>query len=149
MAKEQSIEKQIRSLITNECANHFSKCDNTNNYCCLEWTKDLQCIYFQTEPEQQRCGYFEESVLSLSEELKVIYNLKYIENINLTTKQQKEIKQDIDWANRPRKKCGNCGEIFPAKSNRQKLCDKCGILKRKEKERERQAELRKNKKAKI
>jgi hypothetical protein len=145
--KEQTVLKQVQQLINKECANYFYKCDEVTSYCCREWTKDLSCIYFQPEPEFDRCKYFEETCLPLSEEIKIIYNLKYIDKVDLTSKQQREIKQEIDWVNRPRRKCENpeCGEIFPAKSNRQKLCDSCGILKRKEKEKMRQAGIRKNK----
>jgi hypothetical protein len=146
--KEQTVLKQVQQLINKECANYFFKSDDTSHYCCKEWTKDLSCIYFQAEPEFERCKYFEDVVLPMSEEIKIIYDLTYIDNVSLTSKQQREIKQEIDWANRPRRKC-ECGEIFPAKSNRQKLCDSCGILKRKEKERDRQTEIKKNKRSMV
>lgn len=144
MAKEQSIEKQIRSLITNECANHFSKCDNTNNYCCLEWTKDLSCIYFQQEPEYQRCSYFEESVLLLSEELKVIYNTQIDSDRKLTDFERKEIRENL--FNKNKKICTICNKEFSPKSNRQKYCDICSNKIKKDKERNRYIEKKINKK---
>lgn len=91
--KEQSIEKQIQQLIKDECANYFFKCDNKSNYCCQEWTKDLQCIYFQTELEQQRCGYFESAVLPIDGVLMAKYHSwldidikDYVKNVCLKCK---------------------------------------------------------------
>lgn len=154
LAKEQSVQKQIQQLISKQCAGHFNTSITVNenkeheilNYCCHEWTEDKSCIYFQIESEHQRCNYFEEYVLPLSQEIKIIYELQYIDNISLTKKQQREIKDDLIWANKVRKKCEMCGEIFPAKSNRQKYCDNCSLIVRKDKERNRQTELRRNKK---
>ena len=59
------------------------------------------------------------------------------ESGQLSNKDIKEIKDNAEWANKPRVKCKNCGDVFPANSNRQKYCGKCKKIVRKEKLKER------------
>jgi len=127
--KEQTVLKQVQQLINKECANYFYKSDDTPNYCCKEWTKDLLCVYFQSEPEFERCKYFEDAVLPTSEIIDTIYRTQMDISRALTSEEQKEIKYNIN--NKNMIKCDTCGDMFSAKSNRQKNCEMCGnIIKR-------------------
>ena len=127
---------ELRRFVKDECANYFLNSDNISNYCCLENTQDYTCTYYlnlneesESQNNNNRCGYFEKNVLPMNKDFEVLYNAQIINNDGnkLTSKQQKELKEDMKWAFKKRKKCEreNCDTIFPANSNRQKYCDKC------------------------
>ena len=90
--KEQTVLKQVQQLIKDECANYFYRSDKVTSYCCKEWTNDLACVYFQTEPEFEHCTYFKNNVLPLSEVVETIYKTQMDISRDLTSEEQKEIK---------------------------------------------------------
>ena len=100
-------------MIKDECAGYYVK----NNYC---WYKDKMCIFYSGIKDDNLpfCKYFEKGVLPIKPNLEVDY------------KEERDL-----FINRVvvlRKKCERCGEKIEANSNRQKYCDKCKKIKRKE-----------------
>jgi hypothetical protein len=103
----------IIKLIKHECANYFPDSGGSGsikNYCCIT---DRNCIYF--DDDSGRCNYFESSVLPLDPELQ----FKYREERRLSN-------QDLQ------KICKQCREPFTPKSRKQKYCDNCIEIRRKE-----------------
>ena len=77
-----------------------------------------------------RCKYFENGVLPLEDGLE----RDYLEERNLSVLLNRKAK--------PKVKCEKCGTPFDANSNRQKLCEKCRKIVKREQARERQRKLR-------
>lgn len=74
-------QKKLENFIKLECANHFNNSDGISNYCCTENTENYTCVYFsESETQNNRCGYFETSVLPIDTDLKYLYELQYIYN---------------------------------------------------------------------
>jgi len=114
---------KVKSLIKNECAGYHTE----NNYCC---TKDGTCVFFEDNKELPSCKYFEEGVLPLDEDLEREYRIERKMELPENRKAKSKVK------------CERCGEPFNANSNRQKLCERCRKIVRKEQARERQSKLR-------
>lgn len=112
--------KDLKSLITNECANYSSN----NNYCCLEQYRDNKCIYFLPDEEKPRCGYFEKCVLPLDIGLKEVY-YRELQEEKLTKNERQEIMKEVKERNKIKLLCEKCGREFTANSNRQKYCKEC------------------------
>ena len=112
------------ALIKSDCANYFPDSGGKGtikNYCCLI---DKTCIYFG---DSGRCNYFETSVLPLNPELEFKY--KSTQGMNVLTLQ---------------KSCKQCLNMFIPKSNKQKYCDDCIEVRRRE-----QSKLRMRSKRKV
>ena len=100
----------LLSLIRNECANYFSSLNSIKNYCCLT---DKTCVYFSEN--KPRCKYFEEAVLPLDKDLEYKY------------KQERKLSDSIIQAS-----CKNCSRQFIRKSKKEKYCDECKQVRKKQ-----------------
>ena len=118
------VERSIKKLVTDECANHSRVLNGIRDYCCTERSATKQCIYFTSEGS--RCKYFENYVLPLDNALQVAYREDRIEQ-----KQEANIKD-----------CIECGKALVIKSNRQKYCDGCARKINSEKSRKRMEKFR-------
>lgn len=112
------IESDIKILIKKECANYFLDSGGgqpkIKNYCCLD---DTSCLYY-SEEEKPSCIYFENSVLPLEPELQFNYRKEFqLEHRSL------------------QKTCKQCGKLFIPKSKKQKYCEECITVRRKEQNR--------------
>lgn len=96
---------KIKKLIKDQCASY-----NTQDNFCFQY--DKTCLFFT---DNERCKYFEESVLPIDSELEQKYWDKHDDVVRTTQKAKPK----------SRIKCQRCGAIFEANSNRQKYCDKC------------------------
>lgn len=121
--------KNLKQFIKNECANYCGDLNSTKDYCCLEKFPNNKCIYF-TNIEHPRCAYFEECVLPLDADLQTVYyaaqeqgKLSKQEMINLINSTKFEVI------------CGRCGKTFYTNNAKQKYCDLCSIMVRREKNR--------------
>jgi len=100
----------LLSLIRNECANHFSIQCSIKNYCCLT---DKTCVFFlENKP---RCKYFEESVLPIKKDLEYKY------------RRGRNLRELIIQAS-----CKNCSRLFIRKSKKEKYCDECKQVRKKQ-----------------
>lgn len=107
---------KLKRIIKKECANYFTGQNSINHYCCIV---DGVCLFFGDE-ENERCNYFEEGVLPLDGDLE----REYYSELNIDC----EIKGDKP---KPRIRCKRCGKHIEANSNRQRYCEKCKkIIKR-------------------
>ena len=100
----------LLSLIRNECANYFSIQCSIKNYCCLT---DNTCVYFSEN--KPHCKYFEESVLPIKKDLEY----KYRQERNLC-----ELVIQVS--------CKNCSRLFLRKSRKEKYCDECKQVRKKQ-----------------
>ena len=112
--RERSIQVRVRALISEECENYQGGSNGVANYCWMRETSNHGACVFFSDLENPKCRYFEEAVLPLDEELKGIFSNEALA-LGIRTGQKKAL----------RKKCGQCPEIFLAKSNAQRLCPEC------------------------
>ena len=117
---------RIKRLVKSDCAGYFSE----NNYCC---SKDGACVFFGENEQLQCCKYFEEGVLPLDVDLED----EYSQERQMEVSHNKTVKTNV--------KCSRCNKYFKASSNRQKFCEKCKKIVKRE-----QAKLSmKNKRSKM
>ena len=121
---------KIKRLIKSECAGFLSELCHINNYCC---DKDMVCLFFEDNKELQSCINFEDGVLPLDSDLEIEYRREH----NMEPSENIKAKSKV--------KCEKCGETFDANSNRQKLCEKCKKIVKKEQGRARQNKFKANK----
>ena len=110
---------RIKRLAKNECASCFDKQGSINHYCCMV---DGVCLFYRGI-EKPRCKYFEQGVLPLDEKLLKIYNEEHEIGGSFT----KPIKSNC--------KCRRCNADFEANSNRQRYCEKCRKIVKREQNR--------------
>lgn len=118
---------RIKKLIKNQCAGYFDKQSAIHNYCS---SKDGSCVFFGDNEELPACRYFEEGVLPLDTGLEFEYRQEHKMGIS----QNRQAK--------PKVKCERCETSFDANSNRQKCCEKCRKIIKREKDRNRQQKVR-------
>ena len=116
-------------MVKKECANYFRDGGVTIDYCC--WY-DSKCKYF--EDINNRCGYFEQSVLPLDKEYQIVY---HAQRKNMDKRLSAEDKEHLINAGKVRIKCAECGGLVYANSNRQKYCSSCSKKRAREKARAR------------
>jgi len=118
---------RTKSLIKKECAGYLSQQYSIKNYCC---SNDGVCIFYIDSKVLPNCKYFEEGVLPLNAALEIDYLREHNMELPINRKAKSKVK------------CEKCGESFDANSNRQKHCEKCRKIVKKEQARERQSKLR-------
>lgn len=119
-----ALEQSYRRLAVEECANHAREQNSIKDYCCREWTEGYRCVFMLADGG--RCRYFEESVLGLKPDLEALYwadRQARAEGHELTSLQAEIVVQEV--AASMAITCARCGQSFPARSNRQKYCDRC------------------------
>ena len=114
---------RIKKLVKSDCAGYHAE----NNYCC---SKDVACVFFGDNEKPPNCEYFKEGVLPLDADLEFEY------------RQERQMQVSENRQAKPIVKCQRCFKSFDANSNRQKCCEKCRKIVRKEKDRERQQRMR-------
>lgn len=119
---------KIKKLIKAECAGYFTEQYSIHHYCC---NMDGACLFFG-DIENPDCKYFEKSILPLDIDLEH----EYRKERKIDTLQIKQAK--------PRIKCERCKDIFSANSNRQKHCEKCSKIIKREQDKKRQQRRRDN-----
>lgn len=113
--------KQLTQFIKNECANYFTGSSNKKTYCCLEKYDNNQCIYFTNE-ENPRCTYFEHCVLLLNPEMELLYYRQLGDGAVPTSASVTATTTT----------CQRCGKSIVVRSRRQKYCDLCKKMIRRE-----------------
>ena len=123
---EPQLIRLINTLVKKECPNcHDGFCD----------AKDKPCTWHrEEEPFTNRgitCGWLRDAVLPLDKELRGFYeNWKQAE---LARREKKMPSGDIDAPVEETRidTCAGCRQPMVVKSNRQKYCEKCRIMRRK------------------
>lgn len=117
------IEKQVRRLVVNECANHAREQNGIRDYCCYEWTEGYRCIYVLKDAA--RCGYFEKSVLPVDVALEALYRADRKAQAAGYELTKLQARVALEAAIGPASICAKCGKSFQARSTRQKHCASC------------------------
>lgn len=123
--------KTIKQFIRDECANYFSELNTIKDYCCMEKFPNNKCVYF-SDVENPQCYYFEECVLPLDKELEIVYYAQQEKGAL-----SKDEVQTLINSQKIQSICARCGKVFYANHNRQKYCELCASIIRREKNRER------------
>lgn len=115
----------IKQLISKECANYFpdsGASGKIKDYCCY---KDKTCVFFESNELSVRCKYFENAVLSLNPDLQFQYRKeRQLGTIELM------------------RTCKRCLQSF-AGNAKQKYCEDCITIRRREQSRLRMQKKRK------
>jgi hypothetical protein len=136
------LEAEVRKLVSEECASHSRECNGVQNHCCAR--RDERCSFYYGD--SSGCSYFEKAVLPLKPELEAIYHAEKkarAGGYSLTKLQRKLVAEGAEWAGKARVVCEDCGQSFPARSNRQKRCERCQKQAIREQNRQRQINKRK------
>jgi hypothetical protein len=137
---DSQIDRRVRSLVAELCANYFASYGGHRDYCCTENAPDHKCVYCTSE--DARCGYFEKSVLPTNPTLQALYladRRTVLEGGELSRYDKEKIVQAAEG---PKVTCARCGNPYTPKSNRQKHCPVCRKAITKEQARERNRRLR-------
>lgn len=115
------MDKHLLQFIKDECANYLAGLGKFKTYCCLEKYNNNQCVYFITE-ENPRCTYFERCVLPLNPEMELLYYRQLGNGAVPTSTPVTTVTTT----------CQRCGKSIVVRSRRQKYCDLCKKMVRRE-----------------
>lgn len=125
------IEADVRRLVRGECANHYGEQNGVSDYCCLEpEATRRKCIYV-AGGVSERCGWFEKGVLPLNKRLEALYWADRKARAGGYELGKAAAEAAVASVARERT-CTRCQREFMALSNRQKYCEACRRVVRRE-----------------
>ena len=122
----------IRRLIRAQCSSHRRKFNGVRDHCIRSTRPDLRCRLVAADDD--RCPVFEEQILPLDPELESLYPF-YLKARSQGRKLSVKQLGAIADAGKPKAACAKCGRTFARSSNRQRYCEACKPMMKREKQR--------------
>jgi len=111
-----NVDQQVKKLVLNECACYSQFSNGIKDYCDKE-EEDCRCFIFKDE----RCGYFEKSVLPMNPQLEALYKAEK-SGYELPKEEEENISS---VKGKVKMNCKRCGKTFQADNYRRQYCKFC------------------------
>ncbi len=107
----------VKKLVLNECACYSQFSNGIKDYCDKEEEEDCRCFIF----EDERCGYFEKSVLPMNPQLEALYKAEK-SGYELPKEEEENISS---VKGKVKIHCKRCEKTFLADNYRSQYCKFC------------------------